>query len=96
MPHISAVTPWLLLVVASFAAGLSVGSLRLRWWATILICPAISLGLGIDDVGDEPPGYDMHGFGYLFGGFFAVLCVASWLLGYGVTALARARRGDRR
>ena len=75
---------WLLLVGAS----LCIGVLRPPWW-TVVLCPLISLGLGIYEVGTERPNYDMHGFGYYIGGFFAVLCVAAWFLGRGLVTLAR-------
>jgi hypothetical protein len=52
---------------------------------------AASLGLGTYLVADEPPDYDMHGFGYYVGGFVGLVCVAAWLLGRGLAALVRGR-----
>jgi hypothetical protein len=77
---------WFFLVGLSFATGL----LRLPWW-TVLVWPAVSFGLGAYLVADEPPNYDMPGFGYYVGGSVAVVCVAAWLLGRGLAALARGR-----
>jgi hypothetical protein len=70
---------WSLIVFASFALGL----LRLPWWS-LLIGPAVSLGLGAYAVAREPTYFDMHGFGYVFGAFAAVVCAVAWLLGRGL------------
>ena len=77
---------WLVFVGLSFATG----TVRLPWW-TLLVWPTASLGLGVYLVADEPPDYDMHGFGYYVGGFVGLVCVAAWLLGRGLAALVRGR-----
>jgi hypothetical protein len=79
--------PWLVFVFLSFCTGL----LRPPWW-TLFAWPAVSVGFGVYDVGNEPPNYDMPGFGYYVGGFVAVLCVVAWLLGRGLVALAQRGR----
>jgi hypothetical protein len=81
---------WLLLVGLGFVMGL----LRLPWW-TVAVSPAVSLGVGALSVADEPPSYDMPGFGYYLGVAGAVLAVFAWLLGRGLAELGyrwRARR----
>jgi len=74
---------WFLFVGLSFATGL----MRGPWW-TALAWPVASMGLGVYAVANEGPNYDMHGFGYSLGAVAAVVCVAAWLLGRGVAAIA--------
>jgi hypothetical protein len=62
------------LAVVSFGFGLI---RRLPWWAA-LPWPLVCIVIGALDVQSEPPNYDMHGYGYLIGGFGAFLCVAAW------------------
>lgn len=78
---------WLVIIGLSFCTGL----LRVPLW-TILVWPAVSLGVGVWAVATEPANYDAPGFGYYFGGFFAVLCLAAWLLGRGLATLVRYGR----
>lgn len=72
---------WFLFVLASFMAGV----LRLPRWS-LLLGPVASLSLGVYAVAAEPAHYDMHGFGYVFGVFVAIVCAVAWLLGRGLAA----------
>lgn len=68
--------PWVLIVLGSLAAGVAAKS-RL----SVVAGPLAAAALGIAVVMSEPPNYDMHGFGYLIGAFFAVLALILWLVG---------------
>lgn len=62
------------------ALSLCCGALRLPAW-TVALGPALSIGLGVYSVTQEPTGYDMHGFGYTLGIFGACVCAVAWLIG---------------
>lgn len=67
-------------VVALIALPLATGWLS-RHWQTVLVWPAVCLGLGALAVADEPGNYDMHGFGFYVGAAGALVAVAAWLAG---------------
>ena len=77
---------WGSMIVLPFLAGV----LRWPWW-TVLIAPAMSIAIGVVTVVNEPPNYDMPGFGYYVGGVMAVIAVVAWLGGRGLALLLGGR-----
>ena len=80
---------WWLLVGAALVAGM----LRLPWW-TFLVCPALSIGLGIYGNWALGPNQGLP-IGLGIGLIIAVMCIVTWLLGRGLAALASRGRADR-
>lgn len=74
---------------AAFVAGM----LRLPWW-TLLVCPALSIGLGIYGNWALEPNKGLH-IGVFIGVTVAAMCVVTWLLGRGLAALSHRVRADR-
>ena len=75
--------PWSLVVVLSLMSGVLFAP---RW--TVLVWPAAAISAGATAVLTSQPRYDVHGFGYFVGVAVALLCVAAWLLGRLVRAVA--------
>lgn len=78
---------WLVFPLLAVGVGLA----RWPWW-TVALCPAASMALGISVVANEPPNYDMHGFGLSLGIAGAVASVVAWLIGRGIAAVRQSRK----